>query len=189
MNSRRSMMKSSQLLFAMASAERACPSSSAISPKISPGPIEIQDRVAAIRRGNADLHRPRDDRIQAVAGISFGKQRGAPLQRGVLGVAAELLESLRLKVGKNRVLAQDRQFAARKIRELHPSFVEARQSNSRETGLQLFRNQHGSAFQPESAQAGRSGGKSQNTAANSGRSMAGWHGRPGPWVSQKASSI
>ncbi len=57
-----------------------------------PRPNDIKDRVAAIRRGNAHLHRTRNDRVQAVAGIPFGKQRGAPLQRGVFGVTAELLE-------------------------------------------------------------------------------------------------
>ena len=73
-----------------------------------PRPNDIEDRVAAIRRGNAHLHRTRNDRVQAVAGIPLGEQRGSPLERGVFGVTAELLESFRLEVGKNRVLAQDR---------------------------------------------------------------------------------
>ena len=42
MNSRRSMIKSSQLVFAVASADRTCPSSTVISPKISPAPIKFR---------------------------------------------------------------------------------------------------------------------------------------------------
>ena len=41
-NSRRSMVKISQLVLAMASAERGWPSSTDISPKISPGPIRFR---------------------------------------------------------------------------------------------------------------------------------------------------
>jgi len=78
-----------------------------------PRPHDIQDRIAAVRRGNAHLHRTGNNRVQAVAGVAFGEQRSAPLQCGVLGVTAKLLESLWLEVGKNRVLAQHRQFAAR----------------------------------------------------------------------------
>ena len=77
------------------------------------GADQIQDRVAAIGRGNADLDRAADHRKQAVAGIALGKDRGSPLQRGVLGVAAELVERLGFKIAKNRMIAQDRQRAAR----------------------------------------------------------------------------
>ena len=151
MNSRRSMTKSSQVLLAMASVERACPSSSAISPKISPGPTIFRIALRPSGRGNAHLHRTRNDRVQAVAGIPFGKQRGAPLQRGVLGVTAELLESLRLEVGKNRVLAQDRQFAARESVSFTRPLLRHASRTPGNTGLQSFRNQRGPAFQPESA--------------------------------------
>ena len=41
-NSRRSIAKISQLVFAVASADRACPSSTDISPKISPAPIKFK---------------------------------------------------------------------------------------------------------------------------------------------------
>ena len=41
-NSRRSMVNISQLVFAVASALLTCPESSAMSPKISPGPIRLR---------------------------------------------------------------------------------------------------------------------------------------------------
>ena len=53
MKSRRSMMKSSQLVFAVASAERDWPSSNATSPKISPGPIRF--RIALRPSGEETL--------------------------------------------------------------------------------------------------------------------------------------
>jgi hypothetical protein len=51
---------------------------------------------------------------EAVAGISLGDDRGSPLQRGVLGVTAQLFEGFIIKIAKDRMLAQDRKFAARK---------------------------------------------------------------------------
>ena len=43
-----------------------------------------------------------------VAGISLGKERRSPLERGMSGVAAKLVERVRLKIAKNRMLAQER---------------------------------------------------------------------------------
>src|SRR3981189_3080804 len=94
-NSRRSMTKISQLVFAVASAVRDCPSSTAISPKISPGPIRLK---MALRPSGEEML------------ISAGPRR----QRGVVGGAAEVVEGLRFKIAKTRMLAQHRQFVARK---------------------------------------------------------------------------
>src|SRR6185437_6474058 len=59
------------------------------------GADQVQDRAAAIGGGYADLHRSRDHRKQAVAGIALGDNGGAALQGEMLGVTAELLERLR----------------------------------------------------------------------------------------------
>src|SRR5260370_19646740 len=75
---------------------------------------QVQNCAAAVRGGDADLRRAADHRNQAVARISPGNDRGSPLQRGMLGVAAELVERRRLKIGEHRMLAQHRQLAARK---------------------------------------------------------------------------
>ena len=90
------------------------------------GADQIQNRAAAVGRGDADLHRAADHRNQAVAGIPLETDRGSPLERGVLGVAAELVERLRLKIAKIRMLAQDRQACCSKTAELHLSCPEAR---------------------------------------------------------------
>src|ERR1700682_2632783 len=78
------------------------------------GADKIENRAAAIGRGDAHFHGATDHRKKTVPWISFGKQRGSPLQRGVLRVAAELVEGLGFKIAKNRMLAQHRQFVARK---------------------------------------------------------------------------
>ncbi len=78
------------------------------------GADKVENRTAAVGRGDAHFHGAADHRTKTVPWISFGKQRGSPLQRGVFGVAAELVEGLRFKIAKNRMLAQHRQFVARK---------------------------------------------------------------------------
>src|SRR5216683_553975 len=78
------------------------------------GADQIKNRAAAVGRGDADLHGAADHGDEAVAGISLGDDRGSPLQRGVLGVTAQLFEGLIIKIAKDRMLAQDRKFAARK---------------------------------------------------------------------------
>jgi hypothetical protein len=74
---------------------------------------QIEDRAAAFRRGDADLHRAGYYAKNAVARIALAKDRRSPLQRSVLGITAELVECLRLKIGVDRMLAQDRYLAAR----------------------------------------------------------------------------
>src|SRR5829696_8656720 len=69
----------------------------------------------------------------------------------MFGVTAELLESFWLEVGKNRVLAQDRYFAARKSVSFTRPLLRHASQTPRNTGFQPFRNQRGPDFQPESA--------------------------------------
>ena len=64
------------------------------------GADQVQDRIAAIGRGDADFYRAADDGDQAHARVSLGEDRGSPLQRGVLGVAAKLLERLGFEIGE-----------------------------------------------------------------------------------------
>ena len=72
------------------------------------GADQIQNRTTALGGRDADLHRTAEHRKQAVAGISLGKNRGSPLQRGVLGITAELVERAGIKIAENRMVAQDR---------------------------------------------------------------------------------
>src|ERR1700732_2067205 len=83
------------------------------------GTDEIQNRAAAVGRGDADLHRAADHRNQAVAGISLGEDRRPPLQRRMFGVTAKLVERPGIEIAENRMLAQHRQLVAREW----PSFT------------------------------------------------------------------
>src|ERR1700687_3824110 len=76
-------------------------------PENLPGTDEIQNRTAALSGGDADLHGAADHRNQAVAGISLGNDRGSPLQRGMFGIAAKLIEGLRVEIAKHWMFAQD----------------------------------------------------------------------------------
>ena len=78
------------------------------------GADKIKNRAAAIGRGDAHFHGAADDGNKTVSGVSFGTDRRAPLQRGMLGVAAELIEGLRFKVTKIGMLAQHCELVARK---------------------------------------------------------------------------
>src|SRR5580692_4286169 len=69
---------------------------------------KIENRTAAVNGGNAHFHCAAHHRKQAGSRISLGKERRTPLERGMSGVAAKLVKRLRLKVTKNRLLAQDR---------------------------------------------------------------------------------
>jgi hypothetical protein len=80
-----------------------------------PGPGKIEDRVAAVGRGDTDLHRAADNNVKAGARIIFGEKCGASLQYGMLGAAAKLVERLGRKIVKIRMLAQDRQFNAPRL--------------------------------------------------------------------------
>lgn len=91
-------------------------------PEYLAGLDQVQNRVATIRRRDADLDRARDHRNQAGAGIALGKDRRPTLQRDVLGVAAELIECLGLEIGKIGMLAQHRQLVVRKQRRAGSSF-------------------------------------------------------------------
>src|SRR5260370_4113580 len=53
---------------------------------------QVEDRVAALWRGDADLHRAADYRKQAVARIAFGTDRASPLQPGVLSEPPDLVD-------------------------------------------------------------------------------------------------
>src|SRR5215468_6855347 len=66
---------------------------------------QIEDRVATVGRGNADLHRAADNNVKAVARIILGEKRGASLQHSMLGVVAKLVKRLGRKITKIRMLA------------------------------------------------------------------------------------
>ena len=78
------------------------------------GADQIKNRTAAVGGRDTYLYGARYHRKQAVAGIASGKDRGSPLQRAVPGVATKLVQRLGLEIGKERMPAQNRQFAARK---------------------------------------------------------------------------
>src|SRR5207237_763026 len=73
---------------------------------------QIQDRIASIRGRHADFDGAADHGIQARSGITFRENGRATLERGWLGVAAELVERVGLEFAKDRMLSKDRQLAA-----------------------------------------------------------------------------
>ena len=195
-NSRRSMVNSSQLLLAVASALRTQSVEQRHLAENLARPDHVEDGVAPVGRGNADLHRSTNHRKQAGAGITLGKERGAPLQRGMLGIAAELLESIRLEIGKNTGACAGPTACCWKTRGLLPCCPEARQSNSRQMcwGSNSSVIKAGWLFNPESISLRRFGGDSTKTypvvtpiglcaacyCKNSRQFDRGWSDRPPP---------
>src|SRR5205085_7255515 len=75
---------------------------------------QVENGVATVGRGNADLDGAADHRNQAGRRITLGENRRPLLQGGMLGIAAELLEGIRLKVSEIGMLSQHGQLAAGK---------------------------------------------------------------------------
>src|SRR5579863_7645755 len=109
-------------------------------PKNLAGPDQIQNRAAAIGRRDAHLRGTRYDHVQTVAGITFGIDRGTPFQGDWLGVAAELVERLRIEIAENRMPPQHRQLVARKLPSfLRPVLRHANQISRSGTGTRPLR--------------------------------------------------
>ena len=127
----------------------ACPSSSAISPKISPGPIRLRMALRPSAEEMLIFTVPLITANRLVPGSPLAEDRRAPLQRGVLGVAAELVERLGIKIGRNTDACAGPTTCCSQIRELHPCCPEARWFSPGDCRLAVPRNQRGPAFQPE----------------------------------------
>lgn len=66
---------------------------------------DIQNGAASLDGRDAHLHRPAGDCKQAVAGVTFGEDRGATLEISGTGIAAQLVERRRLEFAKEMVFA------------------------------------------------------------------------------------